>query len=96
MSCIGFLKFTVPVLVFSAEPAVLSFYARPEVEKPHHVDFFTHLLRLGRPCLPALAHRDDLRRLGGRPTDGSELGASGAEAVVGHRLCHQHRPAVYL
>ena len=23
-------------------------------------------------------------------------GTSGTEAVVGHRLCHQHRPAVYL
>ena len=41
MSCIGFLKPTILVPVFSAESAVLSFYAGFKVEKPHYADFFT-------------------------------------------------------
>ena len=96
MSCIGFLKPTILVPVFSAESTVLSFYAGFKVEKPHYANFFTDLLRLGRPSLSAPAHRDDLRRLGGGAPDEQELGTSGAETVVGHRLCHQHRPVVYL
>ena len=82
MSCIGFLKPTILVPVFSAESAVLSLYAGFKVEKPHYANFFTDLLRLGRPCLPAPAHRDDLRRLGGSAPDEQELGSSGWSSAV--------------